>query len=97
MLAFILLILGLAFIFTVLAYGKLWFRAYMSDARVSIMSLIGMTLRQVNAQEIVQAKIMALQAGLGTDPKSGITTRRLEAHYLAGGRVQNVINAIFDD
>ena len=92
--AFILLIMGLAFVLTVLAYGKLWFRAYMSDARVSILSLIGMTLRQVNAQEIVQAKIMALQAGIGTDPRTGITTRRLEAHYLAGGRVQNVINAI---
>jgi uncharacterized protein YqfA (UPF0365 family) len=92
--AFILLIMGLAFVLTVLAYGKLWFRAYMSDARVSILSLVGMTLRQVNAQEIVQAKIMALQAGIGTDPRTGITTRRLEAHYLAGGRVQNVINAI---
>jgi uncharacterized protein YqfA (UPF0365 family) len=37
---------------------------------------------------------MAMQAGIGTDPQTGITTRRLEAHYLAGGRVQNVITAI---
>ena len=30
---------------------------------------------------------MALQAGVGSDPHTGITTRRLEAHYLAGGNV----------
>src|SRR5580698_4570380 len=51
-------------------------------------------LAQVNRAEIVQGKIMAMQAGIGTDPETGITTRRLEAHYLAGGRVLNVISAI---
>jgi uncharacterized protein YqfA (UPF0365 family) len=77
-----------------LAYGKLWFQAYMSNARVSMLSLIGMSLRQVNARVILQGKIMALQAGVGSDPHTGITTRRLEAHYLAGGNVPGVINAI---
>ena len=57
-------------------------------------SLIGMSFRQVNARVIVQAKIMAMQAGVGTDPTTGITTRRLEAHYLAGGNVPSVIRAI---
>ena len=75
-------------------YGKLWFRAYMSNARVSIFSLIGMTFRQVNARTIVDAKIMAMQAGVGTDPTTGITTSRLEAHYLANGNVPNVIHAL---
>ena len=51
-------------------------------------------LRQVNARTIVEAKIMAMQAGVGTDPDTGITTRRLEAHYLAGGNVPRVIHAI---
>ena len=37
---------------------------------------------------------MAMQAGVGSDPHTGITTRRLEAHYLAGGNVPGVINAI---
>lgn len=78
----------------VLAYGKLWFQAYMSNARVSLLSLVGMSLRKVDARVIVQAKIMALQAGVGTDPHTGITTRRLEAHYLAGGDVPRVIRAI---
>ncbi|HEY2251376.1 MAG TPA: flotillin-like protein FloA, partial [Planctomycetaceae bacterium] len=42
----------------------------------------------------VRSKIMAMQAGIGNDPATGITTRRLEAHYLAGGNVPGVINAI---
>lgn len=78
----------------VLTYGKLWFQAYMSNARVSLLSLVGMSFRQVNARVIVQSKIMAMQAGIGTDPRTGITTRRLEAHYLAGGNVPGVITAI---
>ena len=82
------------FAIMMLAYGKLWFQAYMSNARVSMLSLIGMSLRQVNARVILQGKIMALQAGVGSDPHTGITTRRLEAHYLAGGNVPGVINAI---
>ncbi|MAT70610.1 MAG: hypothetical protein CMJ58_13915 [Planctomycetaceae bacterium] len=72
----------------------LWIRAYTSNARVSPFDLIGMRLRQVNAATIVDAKIMAMQAGVGTDPETGITTRRLEAHYLAGGDVPRVIDAI---
>ena len=82
------------FIVAVLGYGRLWFQAYMSNARVSLLSLIGMSLRQVNARVILQGKIMALQAGVGSDPHTGITTRRLEAHYLAGGNVPGVISAI---
>jgi uncharacterized protein YqfA (UPF0365 family) len=73
----------------VVKYGALWFRAYMSNAQVSLLSLIGMSLRQVNAQLIVEAKVMAMQAGI-----PGVTTRRLEAHYLAGGSVLAVVRAI---
>ncbi|HUY89576.1 MAG TPA: flotillin-like protein FloA [Pirellulales bacterium] len=78
----------------VMLYGNIWFQAYMSNARVSMLSLVGMSLRQVNARVIVQSKIMAMQAGVGNDPSAGITTRRLEAHYLAGGNVPGVIRAI---
>jgi uncharacterized protein YqfA (UPF0365 family) len=35
-----------------------------------------------------------MQAGVGTDADTGVTTRRLEAHYLAGGNVTGVIRAI---
>lgn len=90
------LLIGLLVVFIIVAmmYGSIWFQAYMSNARVSMLSLIGMSLRQVNARVIVQSKIMAMQAGVGNDPATGITTRRLEAHYLAGGNVPGVIRAI---
>ncbi len=90
----LLVIFFFMFAMAVLTYGRLWFQAYMSNAHVSLMSLIGMSLRQVNSRVILQGKIMALQAGVGSDPTTGITTRRLEAHYLAGGNVPGVINAI---
>ncbi len=75
-------------------YGKLWFQAYMSGADVSLPSLIGMTFRQVNPRVIVTAKVMAAQAGLNIDRAIGISTSRLEAHFLAGGNVMGVLHAI---
>jgi uncharacterized protein YqfA (UPF0365 family) len=90
----IVLLLLFAALVVVLVWGKLWFQAYMSNAQVSMLSLIGMSLRQVDARTIVNTKIQAMQAGIGTDPRTGITTKRLEAHYLAGGNVPGVINAI---
>jgi uncharacterized protein YqfA (UPF0365 family) len=90
----ILLLFGLILLLAIAKYFKIWLQAYMSNARVSMIDLIAMGLRQVNSRVIVDAKIMAMQAGVGTDPNSGITTKRLEAHYLAGGDVPRVINAI---
>jgi uncharacterized protein YqfA (UPF0365 family) len=78
----------------VVNYLPIWFQAYMSGADVSMLSLIGMSFRQVNSRVIVQAKIMAMQSGIGRERDSGITTQRLEAHYLAGGNVPRVIRAI---
>jgi uncharacterized protein YqfA (UPF0365 family) len=66
----------------------------MSVADVSLVSLIRMHFTKVNPNVIVQAKVMAAQAGLNISRKDGISTRRLEAHYLAGGNVMNVIHAI---
>jgi uncharacterized protein YqfA (UPF0365 family) len=75
-------------------YGGIWFRAYMSNANISLLSLIGMSFRRVDNRIIVQGKIMAVQAGIDTNNRTGVTTRRLEAHYLAGGDVPKVIKAI---
>jgi len=82
------------FLIVAAAYGKIWFQAFMSRADVSMPSLIGMGFRQVKPAIIVTAKIMATQAGLDINRRSGISTSRLEAHYLAGGNVMNVIHAI---
>lgn len=76
------------------AFGALWVQAFAASARVSMFSLIGMYFRQVKAPMIVHAKIMAAQAGLDITSRSGILTQRLEAHFLAGGNVMNVIQAI---
>jgi uncharacterized protein YqfA (UPF0365 family) len=66
----------------------------MSNADVTINSLIGMGFRKVNPRIIVNAKVMASQAGLSINRRTGISTSRLEAHYLAGGNVMGVIHAI---
>ena len=87
-------IIALVLLIAFAAYGKTWFQAYMSSADVSMLSLIGMGFRQVNSAVIVRAKIMAGQAGLDINRRTGISTQRLEAHYLAGGNVMNVMNAI---
>jgi uncharacterized protein YqfA (UPF0365 family) len=98
---FVLLVAGtLLALFTLLVavamirYGALWFQAYMSGADVSLLSLIGMSLRQIKPSLIVTAKIMGTQAGLNIDRRHGISTARLEAHYLAGGDVMRVLRAI---
>jgi uncharacterized protein YqfA (UPF0365 family) len=88
------LILGGIILLILWGYAGLWFQAYMSRANVTLLSLIGMSFRRVNSRVIVQAKIMATQAGIGKEEHTGITTRRLEALFLAGGNVPNVITAI---
>ena len=90
----LLVLLVLVMAIVVFSFGRLWFQAYVSNARVSMFSLVGMSFRQVNSATIVKAKIMAVQAGLGDDTDSPLTTERLEAHYLAGGNVERVTHAI---
>ena len=75
-------------------YGSQWLQAYMAGADVTILALVGMGFRQVNPRLIVRAKIMASQAGLDIGRRVGISTSRVEAHYLAGGNVMDVIKSI---
>ncbi len=67
----------------------LWIAAVFSGVKVKISSLIGMRLRRVPPRIILSALIQAKKAGLGT-----VTSDVLEAHYLAGGHVLKVINAL---
>jgi uncharacterized protein YqfA (UPF0365 family) len=94
MLIILAILLVVVLLIVMINYGKLWFQAYMSNARVTLWNLVGMSLRKVDARVMVKAKIMALQAGISTETSSEITSRRLEAHYLAGGDVPKVITAI---
>jgi len=65
-----------------------WIRALMSGARVAISSLIGMKLRRVPPTLIVDARIQLVKAGLS------LSTDELEAHYLAGGDIINVVKSL---
>jgi len=78
----------LVFLLLVLKYGGLWLQARLSGAKVSIPQLIGMSLRKVNSRLIVVNRITALRAGVH------VSTEDLESHYLAGGRVSNVVRAM---
>jgi len=88
----LLVIFGLIFFAVFARYFRLWIQSVTTGARIGIFDLLGMTFRKVNPTVIVRSKIMAVQAGL-TD-ESGITSKSLEAHYLAGGNVPLVIRAI---
>ncbi|MBU0678897.1 MAG: flotillin-like protein FloA [Verrucomicrobia bacterium] len=67
---------------------KVWIRALSAGARVSLANLVGMKLRSVRPDLIVDARIRLVKAGLDLD------TDTLEAHYLAGGNVINVVQAL---
>jgi len=81
-------IIALVAVLLFVKFARLWLQAYFSRADVRLSELIGMWLRKVDARTIVLSKITAIQAGLT------LTTRDLESHYLAGGRVPNVVRAL---
>ena len=81
---FVLVILSIFFYFV-----NVWIRALASKAHVTIMNLVGMKLRRVPPSLIVEALIRLKKAGL-----TEMDTDSLEAHYLAGGDILNVVNAL---
>lgn len=87
--AIIIVLLVLVVLFVVIGqFVNLWIQALLSNARVSLASMIGMRLRKVDLRTIVLSKIRAVKAGLN------ISENALETHYLAGGRVPNVVSAL---
>ncbi len=81
-------IVAMIVLFVLGQYISLWFQALLSGARVRLIDLIMMRFRKVRPQEIVFNRISAKKAGLE------ISTDELEAHFLAGGRVTNVVRAM---
>ena len=67
----------------------LWISALVSGVHISLVQLFLMRIRKVPPQIIVRAMIEAHKAGL-----KSITRDELEAHYLAGGRVERVVHAL---
>jgi uncharacterized protein YqfA (UPF0365 family) len=74
--------------FTYFIPVRLWLAALFSGASVGLGELIGMRIRRVPPRVVVEPRISAIKAGLN------VKTQELEAHYLAGGNVYNVVNAL---
>jgi len=66
----------------------LWITAYFSGVKIGLFTLVGMRLRKVIPSRIVRPMIKATKAGIQID------VDKLEAHYLAGGNVNTVVDAL---
>ena len=90
-LSLVFLIVGIIVFIILLTYFVpigLWFSAYVSNVKTSIVQLFFMRIRKVPPSLIVKALINARKAGLDT------TANEMETHFLAGGNVNNVIKAL---
>jgi len=88
LLVIVLILLGLIILMYFVPIG-LWITAFFSGVRLKLMrDLVGMRLRKVPPRSIVRPMITAHKAGIN------LYTPQLEAHFLAGGHVQRVINAL---
>ncbi|MCX7015296.1 MAG: flotillin-like protein FloA [Candidatus Sumerlaeota bacterium] len=67
---------------------KLYLAARFSGVSISLVSLIGMRLRRISPPDIVNPLINAYQSGVP------VTRQQLESHYLSGGNVALVVNAL---
>lgn len=81
------IIIALAILFTFIPV-MLWISALAAGVKVGIFTLIGMRLRRVVPNRVINPLIKAHKAGLG------LRTNQLESHYLAGGNVDRVVNAL---
>jgi len=84
--------LGLVFLLVFFRYFGLWIQCVTTRAGISLPALVMMSLKKVSPTIIVRSKIMAVQAGLTR--MYPISTKAMEAHYLAGGNLPNVIRAL---
>ena len=85
-------IAGLIVLVILLVIGRffrLWLQAYLNNAGVRMIDLIGMYLRRVKMTTVVFAKIQLVKSGI-----HDMTVNDLESHYLAGGDVGNVTRAM---
>lgn len=82
------ILVTLLVIFIIVVPVKIWFRALVSGAHISMSRLVGMKLRKIDINMIVEAYVAAKKAGLTID------INELETHYMAGGDVVKVVNAL---
>src|SRR5262245_5153468 len=85
----ILAIVGVVILGVVGKFISLWFQAFVSGTPIGLFNIIGMSLRKIPPRVIVNARINAFKAGL-----KQIEVNDLETHFLAGGRVLEVVGAM---
>lgn len=84
----IIAVIGIVLFMILFKFIGLWIRARVSNAPVGLFNLVAMWIRKVPPALIVDSRITAAKAGLE------FTTDQLEAHYLAGGQVDDVVLAM---
>jgi uncharacterized protein YqfA (UPF0365 family) len=84
----ILVIAAIVLLYFVGSAISLWIQALVSGAHVGLFNIVFMRFRKVPPKLVVEAKIMAVKAGID------IGTDDLESHYLAGGDVMRVVQAL---
>ena len=88
---YVIIIVGAVILLWILLYFipiGLWFQALVSGVRISLLQLIFMRWRKVPPSIVVSAMIEADKAGIK------LNRDELEAHYLAGGHVPQVVHAL---
>jgi uncharacterized protein YqfA (UPF0365 family) len=81
-------LIGLIVIIVLFNFLGIWIRARIANAPVGLVTMVAMRLRRVPVGLIVDSRITAVKAGIE------IETDPLEAHFLAGGKVDQVILAL---
>jgi len=81
-------VIALVLVYFLASFFSLWLQALFSKASVGIFQLLGMRLRKVNPRMIVESRILSVKAGIPVE------TNLLEAHYLSGGNVLRVVQAV---
>jgi uncharacterized protein YqfA (UPF0365 family) len=83
------LVVGALIVFVFVSSAlSLWMQALISGARVGLFNIVFMRFRKVPPKLIVESKIMAVKAGIS------ISSDDLESHFLAGGNVLRVVQAL---
>lgn len=89
---FIFIIVAILLVILLGILGKfisLWFQAFVSGTPIPLTNIIGMSLRKIPPRVIVATRINAFKAGL-----KQISVEDLETHYLAGGHIKEVVDAM---
>ena len=85
---FLVMLIAVVMVFLHFVPLGLWISALAANVQVSIVTLVGMRMRRVPPAKIILPLIKANKAGLD------VQVNQLEAHYLAGGNVDKVVDAL---